>query len=73
MNQSAQEGGLQPPPGAVPNFNDPYSLGTIARVCWGVCLVLSTVVVGARMVTVWKGWVGRRVGWEDCEFLSLKY
>ena len=67
------EGGLQPPIGVVANFDNPPSLGTIAKICWSFCLILSTIVVGARMGTVWKGWVGRKAGWEDCKFVSLEF
>ncbi|KAF7514167.1 hypothetical protein GJ744_004492 [Endocarpon pusillum] len=42
-------GGLPPPPGVTPDFQDPVSLHTYNIVCQAVCLSASTLFVWARM------------------------
>ena len=62
-------GGLPPPPGVVPDFNNP-ALGYVI-VSFAICLIMTTLVVWVRMYTVF--FVIKSHGWADCKNLvSIK-
>lgn len=55
--------GLTPPPGIIPNFQDPFSLQPYTAVDIALCIILGTLLVAARMFT--KIWVVKKFLWED--------
>ena len=57
--------GLTPPPGKIPDFDDPFTLATYQTLAVAACFIITTTVVGARMYT--KRNITRKVTWEDCE------
>ncbi len=56
-------GGLPPPPGVIPDFNNPTLDYVIASVV--VCLAITTLTVGIRMYTVFC--IIKSHGWADCK------
>lgn len=49
---SASQPGLAPPPGITPDFSGPYTLQPYQALTTVVCIVLTTVLVTARLYTV---------------------
>ena len=62
-----QIGGLPPPPGVTPNFENPESVSGQAHLVFVMCLVFSTLFVMLRMFT--RLILFKTHGWEDCEWL----
>lgn len=58
-----------PPPGVHSNFIDPVNHAPNLIACNVILLVVSTLVVGARIVsrTLLTDW---RLGWDDCTYCS---
>ena len=58
-----------PPPGVNSNFNDPIDRAPNLIACNVILLVVSTLIVGARVVsrTLLTDW---RLGWDDCTCCS---
>ena len=63
--QSQVMGGLPPPPGVAPDFNNPTLGYVVASVA--ICLTITTLVVWIRMYTVF--FVIKSHGWADCKSL----
>ena len=49
---SANEPGLAPPPGVTPDFTSPYTLQPYQALTAVACIILTTVMVAARLYTV---------------------
>ena len=49
---SANQPGLAPPPGITPDFTGPYTLQPYLALVTVVCIILTTVLVAARLYTV---------------------
>ena len=56
--------GLSSPPGVVPNFTDPYTLRPFQALTIAQCIIVTTVVVLARLYT--KQYLIKKRNWEDC-------
>ena len=56
---------LQPPPGVLPNFNDPYNTDSTINGTLGICIAISSIFVLLRLYT--KLYIIRKYGWEDCQ------
>ncbi|TGO34063.1 hypothetical protein BHYA_0214g00140 [Botrytis hyacinthi] len=56
-------GGLPPPPGVIPNFEDPYSIASVLHGFTILLLVLSTFSTIIRMYTRFQ--IMKDHGWED--------
>ncbi|KAL8885343.1 MAG: hypothetical protein Q9205_001018, partial [Flavoplaca limonia] len=54
---------LQPPPGVLPNFNDPYNTDSTINGTLGICIAISSIFVLLRLYT--KLYIIRKYGWED--------
>lgn len=65
MSTSPNQPGLAPPPGVTPDFESPFSLQPYQAVVVAACIILTTVLVGARLYT--KARIVRAVVWEDCK------
>lgn len=58
--------GLKPPPGVMPNFDDPYSHSYLVVDITIATLVVTTLFVAVRTYT--KHFVNKNgLGWDDCE------
>ena len=57
-----------PPPGLLPNFQDPPNLNSALIFTVTICMAVATVVVVMRMYT--KLFLIRSVAYEDCELLN---
>ena len=59
-----------PPPGVHSNFIDPENRAPNLIACNVILLVVSTLVVGARLIsrTLLTDW---RLGWDDCMFFFI--
>ena len=55
---------LEPPPGIIPNFDDPYSAAPPVEAATGVLAALATLGFLARIFT--KAWVMKQMQIEDC-------
>ena len=53
-----------PPPGVVPNFDDPANLNTLVTLTITLCVTFATLAVLLRMYT--KVFILRALAWEDC-------
>ena len=62
--------GLQPPPGAMPNFIDPPSRAYWVYVTLPICLAVSTPFVWIRLYT--SSFILKNRGWADCN-ITFKY
>ena len=72
MNTTAPKNvvpGLSPPPGVVPNFDNPYTLRPAFIVTATLALLLATSAVTVRLVTTFFGQT-KKVKVEDCEFFQ---
>ena len=58
--------GLSPPPGVAPNLTDPYTLHPFQALTIAQCIIVTTIVVLARLYT--KQYVIKKRNWEDCRF-----
>ena len=56
---------VTPPPGVVPNFNNPPSRAHDMYIGLGICLAVSTFFLALRMYA--KYTVTHSFGWDDCE------
>lgn len=54
---------LTPPPGAIPDFHEPYTLQTYLELECGVSIAITTAVIAAR--TFVKAKVVKKFLWED--------
>ncbi len=54
---------LQPPPGVIPNFNDPYTRGPVLIALSAVAIAIMYLFVIIRLYC--KVWVHRKVSWDD--------
>ena len=63
-------GGLQPPPGVIPNFTNPYSITKATAAATIIFLILTTITTGIRCHT--KIFIIRKQGWEDCQLKHIK-
>ena len=61
-----------PPPGVHSNFIDPENRAPNLIACNVILLVVSTLVVGARLIsrTLLTDW---RLGWDDCTFYPFSW
>ena len=57
--------GLAPPPGVEPYFYSPYSLNGYTNVVIAECIILTTIMVAARVYT--KRFVVKSISLEDCK------
>lgn len=57
--------GLEPPPGVTPDFESPYTLQPYQALTVAACIILTTVMVVARLFTKIK--IIKAVKWEDCK------
>lgn len=60
---------MNPPPGKVPNFVDPYSKGPVLVIVSTVTLVLGLFFFAIRIYT--KVYLVRKAAWDDCESRCL--
>lgn len=58
---------IPPPPGVIPNFENPYSLAPIGRAVLGVTFPLMIIAIASRLYT--RLWVTRSIGPDD--YLSV--
>lgn len=69
LPQSALDGpSLAPPPGVVPNFEDPWNLNEISHMTNAICLLATIVAVLIRVYA--KVVCSKRAHIEDCQCLS---
>lgn len=54
---------ITPPPGVVPNFDDPPNSNTMALVVMSICLAVSTIAIVLRFYSRWA--VVQMVQWQD--------
>lgn len=69
LQQHGEQGALPPPPGVIPDFENPPSIAVGFQAGFGVCVGVSGLFVVARTYTrlrVMKKW-----GLEDCEYLTV--
>lgn len=58
--------GLQPPPGVLPNFKNPYTRGPLLLGLSAVAIGVMYIFVAARFYT--KIRIQRKVTWDDCKY-----
>ena len=63
---SPPDAALSPPPGIVPDFQDPFSLRPYYNVTASLGLVSTGIILGLRLYT--KIAVVKECRWEDCKF-----
>ena len=61
--------GLTPPSGVTPNFDGPYTLEPYQKLTVAPCIVVTTVMVAARLYT--KICIIKALKWEDCKEFAL--
>lgn len=64
-SQPGVVGGLQPPPGVIPNFVDPWSFGGTIMALSVVGVVTATITTFLRMYT--RVFIAKNQGWDDCK------
>ena len=67
QSSSPMEPALKPPPGVPSEFHDPYTLQSFQAVEIVECIILTTVMVAARLYT--KKFIVKAMKWEDCTYL----
>lgn len=60
---------LVPPPGIIPNFSDPYSLGPFFYVIGGILFAIMLLLVAVRAYM--KFYILRKPFWDDCKSLFI--
>ena len=55
--------GLDPPPGVIPTFHQPYTLRPYAELTIATCAIITTVLVAARLYV--KARILKKLLWED--------
>lgn len=55
--------GLDPPPGVIPNFDQPYTLLPYVELTIALCIIVTTALVGARIYV--KAQIVKKFLWED--------
>lgn len=64
VSTSPEIGALPPPPGVIPNFTDPYSIGDGLKAAGILFVVLTSLSTAVRLYT--KFCIIKARGWEDC-------
>ena len=54
---------MPPPPGVVPNFDNPHNQNTMALAVMSVCLAVSTIAIALRFYARWA--VVKVIQWQD--------
>ena len=54
---------LDPPPGVIPNFQQPYTLLPYAEITIALCAVITLFLIGARVYV--KAYIVKKFLWED--------
>ena len=57
--------GMLPPPGVIPNFDNPYSQGHIYTTVATTIMVAMYILVTCRLYT--KHFIVRKLNWDDCK------
>lgn len=57
--------GMLPPPGVIPNFDNPFSRGGIYIAAATTIVVAMVMFVTCRLYT--KYFIVRKLGWDDCK------
>ena len=57
--------GMIPPPGVIPNFDNPYSRGETYTVVATIIMVATVIFVTCKLYT--KSLITRKLGWDDCK------
>ena len=60
--------GMFPPPGVIPNFDDPYSRGETYTAVATALMVAMFIFVTCKVYT--KLFIARKLGWDDCKSLQ---
>ena len=57
--------GMLPPPGVIPNFDNPYSRGGTYTAVATTIMVAMFIFVACKLYT--KSFIARKLGWDDCK------
>ena len=60
---------LEPPPGVIPNYNDPPTIAGPLVAGLAIMIAVSTLAFAARLFT--KAWVMKQVQTDDCELNNI--
>ena len=65
LANSSDYPGMFPPPGDIPNFDNPYSRGETYTAVATAIIVAMFIFVTCKLYT--KSFIARKLGWDDCK------